>query len=59
MASCTFEVAKAVVASCVVFVASAAVGAVGVPVKAGDAIDAASVIPYPERVVGLPLKLEN
>ena len=31
---------------------TAAVGAVGVPVRAGEARGAASVIPYPERVVG-------
>jgi hypothetical protein len=31
---------KAVVASCVVFVVEPAVGAVGVPVKAGDALGA-------------------
>jgi hypothetical protein len=39
---------KAVVAICVVFVAAAAVGAVGVPVKAGEAfgayVEAAEVV---------------
>ena len=54
MASSTLLVTNAVVASCVVFVPKAAVGAVGVPVSAGLAIGAASVIPYPERVVGIP-----
>ena len=43
---------KAVVASCVVFVAAAAVGAVGVPVNAGEAKgayveDALEVVRYP------------
>ena len=34
----------------------AAVGALGAPVKVGLAISAASVIPYPAKVVGLLLK---
>ena len=40
----TAVVTKAVVATCVVFVAAAAVGAVGVPVNAGEAKGAKDVL---------------
>jgi hypothetical protein len=43
----------------VVLVSAVAVGTVGVPVNAGDAKGAASVIPYPATVVGLEVMLEN
>jgi len=37
----------------VVLVPNDAVGAVGIPVNAGESRGAASVIPYPDKVVGL------
>ena len=37
----------------------AAVGAVGVPVRAGLAKGAASVMPYPVKVVGVPVSELN
>ena len=41
---CNAAVAKAVVASCVVLVPNAAVGAAGVPVNEGDAVSALELI---------------
>ena len=51
--SATAVCTNAVVATFVDESARAGVGAVGVPVNAGELIGAASVIPYPPSVVGL------
>jgi hypothetical protein len=48
---------KAVVAICVVFVPAVAVGAVGVPVSAGDASGAKPEMEAPAGMVTVPVKV--
>ena len=56
VASATVEITNLVVANCSVFVPLSAVGAVGVPVKAGEANGALSVNPFTIGAAAVPVK---